>query len=96
MSENKEVKSIISVALSETATEIRNEEKSKYFVTKKDTEYIVNNLPMLMKTLEKKCEKFLTIVKKKNADKALRANQISKVLSALLNDDRVLEVVKNI
>ena len=96
MSEQKENKSVISIALLDSAKEIRNEEKSLYFVTKKDTEYIVNNLPMLMKCYEKKCKAFLDIVKAKNDNKSLTANQISKVMIALLNHAKVLEVMKNI
>jgi len=96
MSEKVESKNIISVALKSTEKAVRNEEKSNYFATKKDEAYTVNNLPMLMKTFEKNANAFLDIVKAQNSNKLLYAHQISKVMNALLNDDRVLAVVKEI
>ena len=91
-----ESKSVISIALNKGVKEVKNEEPSRFFVTKKDEAYITNNLPMLMKCMEKKCQSFLNIIVEKNGKKPLTANQISKVVSALLNDRTVLEVVKKL
>ena len=96
MTDEKESKSIISVALNDEKVEAKNEEYSKYFITKKNESYIVNNLPMLMKSFEKRARAFLDIVKAKNSDKQVTAKQINSVMIALLNDSRVLEVVKTI
>ena len=96
MTENKENKSIISVALNTSEKVAKNESMSKYFMTKKDEAYIVNNEPMLMKSFEKRATKFLDVVKAKNSNKLLTAKQINSVMIALLNDNRVLEVVKTI
>ena len=96
MKEQTEQKSVISVALNTAEKVVRNEEMSKYFITKKDEAYIVNNLPMLMKSFEKRATKFLDVVKAQNSNKLLTAKQINSVMIALLNDNRVLEVVKTI
>jgi len=89
-------KSIIALALSESAKVARNEESSKFFVTKKDTAYVVNNLPMVMKAMEKHCGKLLSAIVDRNGKKPLTANQVTKVIVAVFNDDRVLDIIKAI
>ena len=89
-----EKKSLISVALNSAEIKTKNEEKSKFFVTKKDGKYTVNNLPLLMKSMEKNCTAFLSIIVDKNGGKSVTAKQTAHVINAILNNEKVLDLVK--
>ena len=103
MNEKIETKSFMSVALNkanvkkESAT---NSEVSEYFTLKDPDkngklDYTVNHLPMLMKTMNKKCKTFLSIMKELNKGK-LTSTEIGFVITDLLQDERVLKIVREL